>query len=82
MGDDGNVTCAGLCKPPYEAEALEIMQLMQVDDSNDGGCNLHMGHYNSDSLHVLFRDFAYEDNGSFRMAHSNIGEATAKSFAA
>lgn len=39
MGDDGNVTCAGLCKPPYEAEAIEIMQLMQVDDSNDDGCN-------------------------------------------
>lgn len=41
-----------------------------------------MGHSDFDSLHILFRDFAYEDNGSFRMAHSNIGEATAKSFAA
>lgn len=41
-----------------------------------------MGHYDFNSLHVLFRDFAYEDHGSFRMAHSNIGEATAKSFAA
>ena len=40
-----------------------------------------MGHYDSDSLHILFRDFAYKHNGSFRMANTNIGDATAKTFA-
>lgn len=40
-----------------------------------------MGHFGFDSLHILFRDFAYEHKGYFRMANPNIGDATAKTFA-
>ena len=40
-----------------------------------------MGHYVGDTLHILFRDFAYEHNGSLRMANTNIGDTTAKTFA-
>lgn len=34
-----------------------------------------------DTLHIHYRDFAAQDKGSFRMAVTDIGETTAKTFA-
>jgi len=34
-----------------------------------------------DSLHIHYRDFAYEDKGPHRMAVTEIADTTAKTFA-
>ena len=38
-------------------------------------------HSSIDALHIHYYDFAYEDKGPFRMAVTDIGDITAKSFA-
>jgi len=43
--------------------------------------DIRMGHYSLDHLHIRYCDFAYKPNGPFRMANTNIGDATAKTFA-
>lgn len=38
-------------------------------------------HSSIDSLHIHYCDFAYEHKGPFRMAVTEIGDTTAKTFA-